>query len=95
MRVKFKQLINCVANIFVPKKEKEMAKKKSLPATSDTFRLEHDCYYVNVEINKLKETLMEWHNLGFSPLQIKNIYVAAMPSNTMGIFFTRRTPNLI
>ena len=87
-------MANVFINIFAPKKEKEMAKKKSPPATS-SVRLEHDCYYVNVEINKLKETLMEWHNIGFSPLQIKNIYVAAMPSNTMGIFFTRRTPNLI
>ena len=89
-------MANVFINIFAPKKEKEMAKKKSPPATSGIqFQLEHDCYYVNVEINKLKETLMEWHNLGFSPLQIKNIYVAGMPSNTMGIFFTRRTPNLI
>jgi hypothetical protein len=79
---------------FKTKEKKPMARPRPSKGPP-TKALEYEAYFEVVEISNLKETLMKWHNGGFHPIEIKSIYVAAMPSDRVSILFGKRKANLV
>lgn len=78
----------------LPKIKKEVVRPRPI-GSKMSKALEYECYSELVEIVRLREVLMKWHNSGFYPMEIKSLYVSNMPSDKVSVMFTKRKANLI